>query len=62
MTKEIKQTHKHDYSNIWWCPYYDTKREIMIPTCWKCGKIKYKNIKYIGRRKNGSRIIKEIKI
>ena len=58
----MKQTHGHDYSNDWCCPYFDIEQDCFIPTCWKCGKIKYQNIKYIGRRKNGSRIIKEIKI
>ena len=57
-----KQTHKHDYSNEWFCPYYDIEREIFIPTCCECGKIRNQNRKYIGRRKDGSRIIKEIKI
>ena len=48
---------KHDYENEWWCPYFDTERDVMIPTCWKCGKVKYQKIKYVGRNEDGSRII-----
>jgi len=53
---------KHDYSiGLWFCPYYDNNKEIFIATCCNCGKIKNRKIRYVGRRKDGSRIIKEIR-
>ena len=52
---------KHDYSiGLWFCPYYDSDKENFIATCCQCGKIKYQRIRYTGRRKDGSRILRKI--
>jgi len=55
-----KECHNHDYSNEWFCPYFDFEQEIMIPTCWKCGKVKNKKFAYVGRDKKGRRILEYI--
>ena len=52
---------KHDYSNDWFCPYVDVENECFVPTCCKCGKVKYQRLEYVGRNKKGKRIIKELK-
>ena len=52
---------KHDYSiGLWFCPYYDSDKEKFIATCCQCGKIKNRKIRYTGRRKDGSRILRKI--
>ena len=49
---------RHDFTN-WFCPYFDIEQEIIIPTCWKCGKVKNKKFAYVGRDKKGRRILED---
>ena len=56
LNKIITPYHTHEFTN-WWCPFYDEGER--IDTCCICGKLKGRNIKYVGRRKDGSRIIEK---